>query len=257
MTDCVIGVIPARFAATRFPGKPLALIAGKPMIQHVWERARSASHLDDVIVATDDARIVDAVQGFGGKAVMTDPSHRSGTDRIAEVARQVEGQVFLNIQGDEPLVHPEPLDAIAQFLLAHRGVPMATVMTPITRIEDIASPHVVKVVCDQDDYALYFSRAPIPAIRDAATTPQAALSAEVYWKHLGLYGYQRDFLLRFPHLPPTPLEQLEQLEQLRALQQGFRIKVLPTPHDTVAVDTPEDVAKVERAMAQLDAVAKR
>jgi 3-deoxy-manno-octulosonate cytidylyltransferase (CMP-KDO synthetase) len=246
MAERVIGVIPARFGATRFPGKPLAPIAGKPMIQHIVERARQAPSLTEVVVATDDERIVRAVEGFGGTAVMTSAAHRSGTDRIAEVARQREAAVFLNIQGDEPLVHAEQLDALAKFLLAHRAVPMATLMTPITRPDDIHSPHVVKVVADQDGYALYFSRAPIPFARDAS-------QPVTYWKHLGLYGYQRDFLLRFPHLSPTPLELLEQLEQLRALQHGFRIKVLETPHDTVAVDTPEDVPKVEAILATASA----
>jgi 3-deoxy-manno-octulosonate cytidylyltransferase (CMP-KDO synthetase) len=253
MSDGAVGVIPARFGATRFPGKPLALIAGKPMIRHIVERVKSTSALTDVIVATDDARIVEAVEGFGGRAMMTSLEHRSGTDRVAEVARQVDAAVFLNIQGDEPLVHPEQLGQLAEFLLAHRAVPMATLMTPITREDDIASPHVVKVVTDQDGYALYFSRSPIPFIRPS-NDPRPA--GPIYWKHLGLYGYQRDFLLRFPHLTPTPLEQAEQLEQLRALEHGFRIKVLPTPHDTIAVDTPEDVAKVEQALARRPAAVR-
>ena len=229
----VIGIIPARYGSIRFPGKALAMLNGAPLIQHVYEQARAATRLDDVIVATDDERIVQAVARFGGTAVMTSPTHRSGTDRIAEVVRQRDAQVILNIQGDEPLIAPSQLDQVAEFLLAHRAVPMATLAVPLAQTEDVTSPHVVKVVADQDGYALYFSRAPIPAC----------------FKHIGVYGYQREFLLRFPHLAPTPLEQLEQLEQLRALEHGYKIKVLETSHDTIGVDTPEDLKRVELFLA--------
>ena len=229
----VLGIIPARYGSTRFPGKALAMLNGAPLIQHVYEQARAATRLDDVIVATDDERIVQAVARFGGTAVMTSPTHRSGTDRIAEVVRQRDAQVILNIQGDEPLIAPSQLDQVAEFLLAHRAVPMATLAVPLAQTEDVTSPHVVKVVADQDGYALYFSRAPIPAC----------------FKHIGVYGYQREFLLRFPHLAPTPLEQLEQLEQLRALEHGYKIKVLETSHDTIGVDTPEDLKRVELFLA--------
>lgn len=256
----VLGVIPARYGSTRFPGKALALLGGKPMIQHVYERARSAARLDEVVVATDDERITVAVSRFGGRAVMTSAEHRSGTDRIAEVARQTDAQVIVNIQGDEPLMRPEPIDQIVEFLLAHRAVPMATVMTRLAKAEDAASPNVVKVVVDQDGYAMYFSRSPIPFVRTSdssgfgvpgsgsrPTTPNP--QPRTYWKHLGLYGYQREFLLRFPQLPPTPCEQAEQLEQLRALEHGHRIKVLETAHDSIGVDTPEDLARVERMLS--------
>ena len=233
----VLGVIPARYGSTRFPGKALALLGGKPMVQHVYERARQAKRLDDVVVATDDERIVVAVSRFGGRAVMTSAEHRSGTDRIAEVTRSTDASIIANIQGDEPLMRPEPIDQIVEFLQAHQAVPMATVMTRLANAEDAASPNVVKVVVDQDGYAMYFSRSAIPFKRQS--TPLH------YWKHLGLYGYQRDFLLRFPQLLPTPCEQAEQLEQLRALERGHRMKVLETAHDSIGVDTPEDAKRVE------------
>ena len=252
----VIGIIPARYGSIRFPGKALAMLNGAPLIQHVYEQARAAARLDDVIVATDDERIVQAVARFGGTAVMTNPTHRSGTDRIAEVARQRDAQVILNIQGDEPLIVPSQLDQVAEFLLAHRAVPIATLMTQLTRAEDVASPHVVKVVVDQDGYALYFSRAPIPHVRTQVSFKLQAsgsmqepvagsLQPAAWYKHIGVYGYQREFLLRFPSLAPTPLEQLEQLEQLRALEHGYKIKVLETAHDTIGVDTLEDLKRVE------------
>ena len=237
----VLGIIPARYGSTRFPGKALALLGGKPMVQHVYERARQAKRLDDVVVATDDERIVVAVSRFGGRAVMTSAEHRSGTDRIAEVTRSTDASIIVNIQGDEPLMRPEPIDQIVEFLQAHRAVPMATVMTRVANAHDAASPNVVKVVVDQDGYAMYFSRSSIPYPRQ-----QGARVA--YWKHLGLYGYQRDFLLRFPNLPPTPCEQAESLEQLRALEHGHRIKVLETTHDSIGVDTPDDLKRVEQML---------
>ena len=232
-----VGIIPARYGSTRLPAKALAELAGKPMIQHVYEQARRATRLDEVLIATDHDQIVQAALRFGARAVMTSASHRSGTDRIAEVARQLDAQVVLNIQGDEPLVHPSQLDSLVEFLSAHQAAPMATVMTKLTRPGDLADPNVVKVVADQDGYALYFSRSPIPCKRSDGAAP-------TYWKHLGLYGYQRHFLLQFPHLAPTPLEQAEQLEQLRALEHGYKIKVLETIHDTVSVDTAEDLRRV-------------
>ena len=234
-----LGVIPARYGSTRLPAKALALLDGRPMIQHVYERARQAKRLDALIVATDDERIMEAVRKFGGQAAMTRTEHRSGTERVAEVARESQAEIIVNIQGDEPLIRPEPIDQIVEFLSQHRAVPMATVMTPLAKSDDIASPHVVKVVVSQDGYALYFSRSPIPFVRQAPSGAQ-----QVSWKHLGLYGYQRHFLLEFAHLAPTPLEQLEQLEQLRALERGYVIKVLETPFDTVSVDTAEDLSKV-------------
>ena len=247
-----VGIIPSRYGSTRLPAKALALINGTPLVRHVYERATQASSLDEVIVATDDERILRAVCEGGGRAVMTGTHHRSGTDRVAEVARGLSAEVILNIQGDEPLIHPDQIDQVASFLLAHRAVPMATVMTRLSAAE-APSPNIVKVVVDQDGYALYFSRAPIPFMRPKTQDPRpktlesrvSSLESALYWKHLGLYGYQREFLLRFPHLPPTPLEQAEQLEQLRALEHGYKIKALETAHDTIAVDTADDLARVE------------
>ena len=243
-----VGLIPARYGSTRFPGKALAPLNGASLVQRVYEQARKAKRLDEVIIATDDERIMAAVTTFGGKAVMTSSTHRSGTDRLAEVARKLDAQVVVNIQGDEPLMRPEQIDQVVEFALAHRAVPITTLRTRLTRPEDAADPNVVKVVVDKDGYALYFSRSPIPFIRQQ--TQDSRLKTHVYWKHLGIYGYQRHFLLQFPHLTPTPLEQLEQLEQLRALEHGHQIQVLETPHDTIGVDTPEDLARVERLLAR-------
>jgi 3-deoxy-manno-octulosonate cytidylyltransferase (CMP-KDO synthetase) len=231
-----IGIIPSRYGSTRLPAKSLASLSGKPLVQHVYERAKQAKTLDEVIVATDDERILRAVAAFGGKAVMTGAHHRSGTERVAEVARQTAAQVILNIQGDEPLIHPEQIDHVASFLMAHQAVPMATVMTPLTDQADVVNPNVVKVVVDQDGYALYYSRSPNPHARAGVPT---------YWKNIGLYGYQQYFLLQFPQLQSSPLEQAEQLEQLRALWHGHKIKLLETAHDTIGVDTADDLARVE------------
>ncbi|MBI1992624.1 MAG: 3-deoxy-manno-octulosonate cytidylyltransferase [Candidatus Omnitrophica bacterium] len=267
-------VIPARYGSTRFPGKPLAVLHGKPMIQHVYEQATKASRADAVVVATDDARIADAVERFDGVAVMTSPAARSGTERVAEAARGRDAQVIINVQGDEPLIHAEMVDQLAEYLERHRATPMASLMTRLRRDQDADNPNVVKVVVDRDGFALYFSRAPIPYMRDAqgsglraqgiaecglrnADFPiqnpkskiQNPTSPAAWYKHLGIYGYQRHFLLEFPHLEPTPLEQAEQLEQLRALEHGYRIKLLETAHDTVGVDTPEDLKTVD-AMLQ-------
>ena len=270
----VLVVIPARYGSTRFPGKPLALLQGKPVIQHVYERAKAATRANEVVVATDDQRIAEAVARFGGRAVMTSPAARSGTERVCEVARDRDAQVIINVQGDEPLIHPDMIDQLAEYLERHRAIPMASLMTKLARQEDTASPNVVKVVVDRDGFALYFSRAAIPFIRNAQGSGLMAqgiaecglrnadfpiqnpkskiqnptLPAASY-KHLGIYGYQRHFLLQFPHLEPTPLEQAEQLEQLRALEHGYRIKLLETAHDTIGVDTPDDLKRVE-AMVQ-------
>ena len=240
----VLVVIPARYGSTRFPGKPLAILGGKPMIQHVYERAARAKGVRQVVVATDDRRIADAVKGFSGTAVMTSPSARSGSERAAEVARTCRDEVVINIQGDEPLIEPDMVEQLADYLSRHGAVPMASLMTAFAKEEDIANPNVVKVVTDSDGFALYFSRAPIPFERANAPTRQRAN----HWKHLGIYGYQRHFLLQFAALEPTALEQLEQLEQLRALEHGHRIKLLETVHDTIGVDTPDDLRKAEERL---------
>ncbi len=239
----VIVVIPSRYASTRLPGKPLVPLAGKPMVQHVYERAKQAQTVHRVIVATDDQRIVDAVKAFGGEARMTRSDHRTGTERIAEVAVHEEGDVFINVQGDEPLIDPVAIDTAVGALLEEPQAQIATVATPIRHAGDIMDPNVVKTVLDFDDNALYFSRAPIPWIRDT----QQKLHVK-YWKHLGLYVFQREALLEYTTLPQGELEKIEQLEQLRWLENGWKIRVAEVAHDAVSVDVPEDVARVEKLM---------
>ena len=239
----VIVVIPARYASTRLPGKPLVPLAGKPMVQHVYERAKRAQTVHRVLVATDDQRIMDAVTAFGGEARMTRSDHRTGTERIAEVAVQEPGDVFVDVQGDEPLIDPMAIDTAVGALLEEPQAQISTVATPIRHAGDIMDPNVVKTVLDFDDNALYFSRAPIPWIRDT----QQKLHVK-YWKHLGLYVFQGEALLEFPTLPQGELEKIEQLEQLRWLENGWKIRVAEVAHDAVSVDVPEDVARVEKLM---------
>ncbi|PYR78620.1 MAG: 3-deoxy-manno-octulosonate cytidylyltransferase [Acidobacteria bacterium] len=233
----VVAVIPARYDATRLPGKPLAEIAGKPMIEHVYRRAAAARGVDAVVVATDDMRIEAAVKTFGGIAMMTRPTHRTGTDRIAEVAANLSCEIVLNVQGDEPLLEPETLEAVIEPLLADPMLEMSTVCFPISNRADYDDPNVVKVVKDKRGHALYFSRSPIPNRRTANLEPPI-------YKHLGLYGFRRTFLLKFATLPQTPLEKAESLEQLRALEHGYRIHTVETKHDSIGVDTPEDLERV-------------
>ena len=229
-------VIPARYASTRLPGKPLADIAGKPMIQHVYERASLAKLPSIVLVATDHAGVQAAVQSFGGQVVMTSPQHRTGTDRLAEVAALYpKVDIIINVQGDEPLIDPQLIDDLAAALIDDPALVMATVMTPLKEPE-YHDDNVVKVVTDLQGYALYFSRSLIPFLRNA---PKCSV-----YKHIGLYAYRRDFLLAFAKLEQTPLEQTESLEQLRALEHGYKIKVLPTACAPVGVDTPEDLIRV-------------
>ena len=242
-------VIPARYASTRFPGKPLAKLAGKPMIQWVWEGAGQCPSVDEVIVATDDERIAAAVAGFGGHAVMTRADHPTGTDRLAEVARQLASDLIVNVQGDEPLIDPAMIEAALGPLLRDERIPMGTLQTPLTSLEEYRNPNVVKVVTDRKGFALYFSRAPIPYPRDFAAGLSANWRRLASAKHVGLYVYRRDFLLDYPHLPATPLEQQENLEQLRALEHGYRIFVAETPLVGCGVDTPEDLVKVEQLLA--------
>ena len=238
-----IVVIPARYESTRFPGKPLALLAGRPMIEHVYRRAMEARGVSRVLVATDDERIAEAVRRFGGEPVMTRATHPTGTDRLAEVAAGLDCDVVINVQGDEPLVAPEMIEqAIAPFA-ADDALQMTSLRSPIQSDHDLHDPNVVKVVVDEQSFALYFSRAPIPWVREK--TPGAPLQA---WRHIGLYGYRRMFLPTFAAMRPTALEQLERLEQLRALEHGIRIKVMPTSFEAVGVDTPADLARVEAMM---------
>jgi 3-deoxy-manno-octulosonate cytidylyltransferase (CMP-KDO synthetase) len=237
----IVIVIPARYGSIRLPGKPLVSIAGVPMVQRVYERAKLSKLATQVIVATDDERIVKAVEGFGGQVRMTRSEHRTGTERVAEVAAHTEGDVYVNVQGDEPLLNPEVVDAAIGALLQEESAQIATVAVPIRVPADIMDPNVCKVVLDFDDNALYFSRAPIPWVRDSSGKIEAH-----HLKHLGLYVFQRDALLEYPTLPQGTLEKLEQLEQLRWLENGWKIRVAEVAHDSVSVDVPEDVARVEK-----------
>lgn len=233
-------ILPARLAATRLPDKPLADIAGKPMIQRVYERARQAKTLSRVIVATPDEAIAAAVRAFGGEVALTSPEHRTGTDRVAEAAGMLppEFTVIVNVQGDEPLLDPTTIDAVAAPLLDDSSLVMASLMCPLPEGRE-DDPNVVKVVCDQNGFALYFSRSTLPYRRDAAA-PYAPR------QHVGLYAYRREFLTRFTHLSPTPLEQAESLEQLRVLENGYRIRMVETDRAPESVDTPEDLERVRR-----------
>jgi 3-deoxy-manno-octulosonate cytidylyltransferase (CMP-KDO synthetase) len=251
----IVAIIPARYAATRLPGKPLSEIHGKTMVERVYERARAASRVDRVLVATDDARIARVVRGFGGEAVLTSPDHATGTDRLAEVARGLEAEIVINVQGDEPMLDPAGVDAVAEALEDDPDLEMATLSLPLVSTDEMLQPSVVKVVTDAAGNALYFSRSPIPHVRQAAgADPRAAAAAAVAAglarKHVGLYGYRREALLRFAALPQDPLEVAEGLEQLRALAAGMRIRVVPLDGEAgVAVDTQEDLERVRALLA--------
>jgi len=248
----ISAVIPARYGSTRFEGKPLADILGKPMIQHVYEGVRQSKLIDEVIVATDDQRIIEAVKSFGGKAVMTSPTHFTGTDRVAEVAKKLRSEIIVNVQGDEPLIKGDIIDKAIRPLLVDDTLQLSTLMTRIEEVRDWLNPHIVKVVADQKDFALYFSRSPIPFPRELQigrleSNPfgtNRPLPKRVF-KHIGVYVFRRKFLLQFSKMKPTPLEKLEKLEQLRALENGHRIQVTPVDYEPICVDTPEDIQKVE------------
>ncbi|MDX1734605.1 MAG: 3-deoxy-manno-octulosonate cytidylyltransferase [Halioglobus sp.] len=238
-------VIPARFGSSRLPGKPLLDIAGKPMIQRVWEQARSSS-AGRVVIATDDERIGEAARAFGAEVCMTSSEHPSGTDRLQEVAAQLDfapGHIVVNVQGDEPLIPPAVIDQVARNLAAAEGASIATLCEKIDAVEDLLNPNVVKVVCDSAGLALYFSRAPIPWPRDAFAKDKARLPAgEHWWRHIGIYAYRTDFLHRFVDWPPAPQEQVEHLEQLRAMHRGARIHVQEAAAAVPpGVDTAEDL----------------
>jgi len=235
----VVGIIPSRYQSTRLPGKALANIAGAPMVEHVHRRASEAKLLDAVVVATDDQRIADAVNAFGGTAVMTDARHPSGTDRLAEVAAALTGDIIVNIQGDEPTIAPEAIDSAVRLLLDRPADQMATLRRRIDDPADLANPSVVKLVTDAEGYALYFTRSAVPFVRPGHPRP-------VSWRHLGLYAYRREFLVRLASLAPTPLEQAEGLEQLRAIEHGYRIITTETLADAIGVDTPEDLDRVRQ-----------
>lgn len=241
----VLAVIPARFHSTRLPGKILADIAGRPMIEHVYRRASAARLVHGVIVATDDERIAAAVRAFGGAAVMTRADHASGTDRIAEVVAVHPCRAVVNLQGDEPLIEPDTIDAAVAPLLDDPSLEMSTLSRPFADGDEFRCPNVVKVVTDDRGLALYFSRSPIPFLRDNPSAVPGAARA-----HVGLYVYRRETLLRLAALPPALLELTESLEQLRALAHGVRIRVVETHHAAAGVDTPEDLARVRRAFAR-------
>ncbi|MFZ4763332.1 MAG: 3-deoxy-manno-octulosonate cytidylyltransferase [Roseimicrobium sp.] len=239
----VLVVIPARWGSTRFPGKPLHLLAGKPLVQHVWERCCECQHVDKIVIATDDARIADAARRFNALAVMTDPEHPSGTDRVAEAARSFpQHQIVINVQGDEPLISPRLIDELARTLVMESAVSMITAATPIEDPTQLADPNVVKVVLDVNRDALYFSRSLIPYPRH----PDSA----AHWRHLGVYGFQRDFLFQFVQWPPSSLEKTESLEQLRAVEHGIRIRVVPTRELSPGVDTLAQAQAVEKVLLQ-------
>ncbi|MHB8090852.1 MAG: 3-deoxy-manno-octulosonate cytidylyltransferase [Syntrophales bacterium] len=238
----IVCVIPSRYHSSRFPGKPLADLCGKPMIQHVYERALHAGGVSFAIVATDDERIFKAVAGFGGRAVMTSAALRSGTDRIAAAVENIglaDDDIVVNIQGDQPLFEPLQIGEVVAPLLEDASIPMSTLIYRIVRDEEIVHPNAVKVAFDHNGFALYFSRATIPFVRDQGKKAE-------YFKHHGIYAYRRAFLRIFAGLPDGTLENLESLEQLRALEYGYRIKVVETIHDSVEVDTPEELARVGR-----------
>jgi 3-deoxy-manno-octulosonate cytidylyltransferase (CMP-KDO synthetase) len=242
----IVGVIPARYASTRFPGKPLALVAGKPLIQHVVERCKGARFLEEVIVATDDERIRDLAAKFC-RVEMTSADHPSGTDRIAEVIQASDAEAAINIQGDEPLIDPAVIDAVAKAL---GNAEMSTAAAPLKDVTEYENPNVVKVVVNAVDRALYFSRRTIPYVRDAASrSATEQLAAFPFLKHLGIYGYRRATLLRLVKFPPSPLERAEKLEQLRALEHGIEIAVVRVNYEAVGVDAPGDVTRVEQLLS--------
>lgn len=241
----VVAIIPARYDSTRFPGKPLALLGGKPMIQHVYENTSRTPGLDRVIVATDDRRIFAAAKNFGAEAMMTSAKHLSGTDRLAEVARKIRAEWMINVQGDLPFIRPQTILRTLSPLKRNRSIPMGTARTPIVERDEWLNPNVVKVVTDRQGFALYFSRAPIPYKRDDSIPAGNGTGKVLGYRHVGIYVYRRDFLLKFAAMRPTALEQSEKLEQLRALSNGYRIRVADVEEPSVEVDTPDDLQKAE------------
>jgi 3-deoxy-manno-octulosonate cytidylyltransferase (CMP-KDO synthetase) len=249
-------IIPARFKSTRFEGKPLVPICGRPMIQHVYERAKLADLVDIIIVATDDERIYETVRGFDGTAFLTSPYHETGTDRIVEVAKNIDCQWIINLQGDEPLIEPNVIDLLAREMFEFPQEKMFSLMRPVSEYTEFLNPNMVKVVTDHRDYALYFSRAPIPypkgkflQISDSAQTPDNnQICQKNAFIHCGIYGYSKDFLLSIPEMKPSILEKVEGLEQLRVLANGYRIKMVMTEYRSIGVDTPGDISIAEKLM---------
>ncbi len=242
----VLAVIPSRFGAQRFPGKPLALIAGKPLVQWVWEATRAAKRVTRVVVATDSEKIARFVRGFGGEVAMTSPRCPSGTDRVAQVARGSRAGIIVNVQGDEPLMSPQTIDKVVEVLQQDGAAVMSTAVRKPENDKEWRDPNAVKAILDRSNYALYFSRAPLPS-----PTRSEGLTHIPRWIHMGIYAYRRAFLFRFAALPPSPLELAEKLEQLRVLEHGCAIKTAIVSGQTCAVDRPEDVRRVERIMSKI------
>jgi 3-deoxy-manno-octulosonate cytidylyltransferase (CMP-KDO synthetase) len=244
----IIGIIPARYGSTRLPAKPLIDLCGKPMIQHVYERASQSTLLTSMLVATDDKRIVDVVQSFGGEAVMTPASLRSGTDRIAFVAKELpDADIVVNVQGDEPLLAPEMIDQAVRPLVADKAIRVGTLVKKITSAEEIKNPSVVKVVLDINGNGIYFSRSPIPHMRDVENIDRWHQQF-IYYKHIGLYVFRKDFLLEYASWQESSLEQIEKLEQLRILEHGYSIHTAVTEYDSIPVDTADDAERVRRIL---------
>ena len=253
----VVAIIPARYDSTRLPGKPLATIGGKPMIQHVYENASKARGLDRILVATDDHRIEAIVKQFGGEVVMTSKDHASGTDRLAEVARKIKTDLVVNVQGDLPFIHAETITRALRPMKRNQAIPMATVCTPIADADEWRNCNIVKVVMDRSGFALYFSRSPIPYYRNHNVTldgSSAGVSGQtvIGHRHVGLYVYRREFLIKFARLRPTALEQIESLEQLRALAYGYKIYVAQVEETSVEVDTAADLESAERYLSRVN-----
>jgi 3-deoxy-manno-octulosonate cytidylyltransferase (CMP-KDO synthetase) len=252
-----VGIIPARYGASRFEGKVIARIGNKTMIQHVWERARKSNALDDLIIAADDDRIIKVVEGFGGKAVFTSKSHPSGTDRLREIANPLDVDIVVNIQADEPLLHHSMIDNLVDAMRQDKNIVMASLMKKIDNTSDLENPNTVKVVVDKNNFALYFSRSPIPFLRDirqpsSGEEDRGHLAAKLrFYKHIGLYAYTKDFLFTFANLPQSSLEKCEKLEQLRALENGYKVMMVETKYDTIGVDTPEDLEQAKTMLGRI------
>ena len=235
-----VGIIPARYGSTRFEGKLLADFCGKPVIQHTWENAKKSNSIDDLIIATDDKRIYNTAKGFGANVVYTSVAHKSGSDRLTEVAASIDARIIVNIQADEPLLHPSMIDDVTGAILKDNALVMATLCNRIKNAAEIHDPSVVKVVFDRNGFALYFSRSSIPYERMGSDDKLQIID---YYKHIGIYAYAKDFLFTFKSLPQSRLEKTEKLEQLRVMENGYRIKVIETKFDTIGIDTPEDLEK--------------
>lgn len=242
----VVAIIPARYASVRFPGKVIASLADKPLVVHTYERTVRSRVVSETVIATDDERVVEAVAPYGVNIVMTGADHRTGTDRIAEVAASSDAEIIVNVQADEPLIDPALIDATVQPLLDDPDLPMSTARHAIDDPALIADPNCVKVVCGKDGRALYFSRSPIPFLRDAGHDP---VSDAIYWQHIGLYVFRREFLLEYAKMTPTPLERYESLEQLRVLENGYAMAVVDAEEACIGVDTPEDLERARKALA--------